>query len=233
MPFTQSDGPLIRSWTCCVTLVGLIHSKKKKMEVSSILKKRNSHKVQPVGTKSLSSTYQSFRDSDTSLFSFHADPAEDIVLHDTSVHKFHTLHTVTGLTRSPPRSSPLLSGWSLTELDLPVSSTTIAEDTCFHFDLPEEKEESDEETAPAVNQSREPGRRLLVYNCLKALGHGQWFNHWRKFCVSTTPPHHPSCYVMCGDHYKCVSSALFFFKRDRVVWSLSLLNFNFVFLFWF
>ncbi len=108
--------------------------------------------------KSLSSTYRSFRDSDTSLFS--SIPVIDE--NSPSITKFHTIHS-----QSPVVIEDLSSLVSVASFG---STGTIRSD-------PEDVGE------PLASVNHIPNSRLLVYNCLKAFGHGQWFNHWRK-CLS-------------------------------------------------
>ena len=142
------------------------------MEVVVAMKsKKRNNKIHQQADKSLSSTYRSFRDSDTSLFSLQNSAAAV----DGLPAKFHTLHSTTSFSKELKEihEPSLTSARSLTSLDVAQQ--------CWSSEAA-----VDPEASPVVSHSHqirtEPpaGRRLLVYNCLRALGHGQWFNHWRK-----------------------------------------------------
>lgn len=139
-------------------------------------KKRSSNKIHQA-EKSLSSTYRSFRDSDTSLFSLQNSGVE--ANGGAVPTKFHTLHSTTNLSRKG-RAIHLEE-----QLAGPSSKSLTALDGSQCWSKEDSASEAPPEAIPVVsdrhNRAESPaGRRLLVYNCLRALGHGQWFNHWRK-----------------------------------------------------
>lgn len=124
-------------------------------------------------TKSLSSTYRSFRDSDVSLFQLQQQTEGGVA-----------------------SSDPALSQKSLTLIDIP--EWTRRENTFSSIDTIHRSKSSVLSTDAEHQQlgrseiadcsrplsccaSEPPNAWPLVHRCLRTLSHGHWFHHWRKF----------------------------------------------------
>lgn len=146
-------------------------------------------------SKSLSSTYRSFRDSDVSLQSFH-------LAGDTSIsglsHKSLTLTDIPEWTRR--ETAALLhnnnNSSSSSRNNKNRSSSSQSIDTLHRsqssiLSTNTTRESTTTRSEIAVDgllsccSPEPPGGWPLVHRCLRTLSHGHWFHHWRKSSSSS------------------------------------------------
>ena len=140
------------------------------------LKKRN--KIHPPGTvssspsspatttKSLSSTYRSFRDSDVSLFQLQQT---DSALSQKSL----TLIDIPGWARRENSFS------SIDTIHRSKSSALSTTDREQQHQLGR-SEIAESRPLSCCSAPAPPNAWPLVHRCLRTLSHGHWFHHWRK-----------------------------------------------------
>jgi len=156
--------------------------------------RQNKSEEESAASKSLSSTYRSFRDSDVSLQSFH-------LAGDTSIsglsHKSLTLTDIPEWTR---RENSLLhnnNNNNSSQNNKNRSSSSKSIDTLHRSQssiLSTNTRESSTRSEIAVDgllsccSPEPPGGWPLVHRCLRTLSHGHWFHHWRKSSSSSFSP---------------------------------------------
>lgn len=147
-------------------------------------------------SKSLSSTYRSFRDSDVSLQSFH-------LAGDTSIsglsHKSLTLTDIPEWTRRETAAALLhnnnnSSSSSRNNKNRSSSSQSIdtlhrSQSSILSTNTTQESTTTRSEIAVdgllSCCSPEPPGGWPLVHRCLRTLSHGHWFHHWRKSSSSS------------------------------------------------
>jgi hypothetical protein len=144
-------------------------------------------------SKSLSSTYRSFRDSDVSLQSFHL--AGDTSISVGLSHKSLTLTDIPEWTRrenslhnnnnNNSKNNKKRSSSSYSIDTLHRSQSSILSTNTLKSTKSERSEIVVEGLLSCCSSPEPPGSWPLVHRCLRTLSHGHWFHHWRKSSSSS------------------------------------------------
>ena len=171
----------------------------KKQQQQQPSRQNKSEEVERAVSKSLSSTYRSFRDSDVSLQSFHL--AGDTSISVGLSHKSLTLTDIPEWTRrenslhnnnnnSKNNKNRSSSSYSIDTLHR--SQSSILSTNALKSTKSERSEIVVEGLLSCCSSPEPPGGWPLVHRCLRTLSHGHWFHHWRKsssfFSLSLPPP---------------------------------------------
>ena len=159
----------------------------KKQQQQQPSRQNKSEEVERAVSKSLSSTYRSFRDSDVSLQSFHL--AGDTSISVGLSHKSLTLTDIPEWTRrenslhnnnnnSKNNKNRSSSSYSIDTLHR--SQSSILSTNALKSTKSERSEIVVEGLLSCCSSPEPPGGWPLVHRCLRTLSHGHWFHHWRK-----------------------------------------------------